>query len=68
MRYYQVTWKYTAEADTPLEAALEAESCMLDQLADDGVRGMFEVREISEEEPVKIDLANEEEECRENDH
>ncbi len=68
MRIYQVTWKYTAEADTPLEAALEAERCMKGQLANDGVRGVFEVREIPEEGPIQIDLSNEEDECRENDH
>lgn len=47
MKQYRVTWEIDIEAETPLDAALQAEAIQRAQVLreDDSERGVFNVRE-----------------------
>ena len=61
MASYRVTWVIDVEADSPLEAAIEAEACQRDQAAYEYSGGVFQVVPVINDEAdatkeVTIDL------------
>lgn len=54
-KHYQVSWEVDVYAETPQEAAEEAERVQIKQTSEDGLRGVFDVTD-EDGKIVRVDL------------